>query len=62
MQWPDGYGDCCGYCLPATEPRPQFFACLLPCMMPTTCPCIAGKCTAVPIPRDGGATSMTELR
>jgi hypothetical protein len=54
MQWPDGVGDCCGYCLPRSAPMPPTIACILPCQMPTDCPCIQGKCTAVP---RGGTTA-----
>jgi hypothetical protein len=54
MQWPDGVGDCCGYCLPRSAPMPPTIACIRACDMPTDCPCIQGRCTAVP---RGGTTA-----
>jgi hypothetical protein len=56
VQWPDGVGDCCGYCLPRTVPKPATIACLVECMRPTDCPCVAGKCTPVPRPGTGTGT------
>jgi hypothetical protein len=45
VHYPDGVGTCCGACLPTTSPRPATIACLLPCMTPITCTCVATKCT-----------------
>jgi len=49
IHYAEGIGDCCGACQPTTAPRPPTFACLVACMTPITCPCIAGKCTATPV-------------
>lgn len=59
VQWPDGVGDCCGHCLPITMPKPLTIQCIRACDMPTDCPCIARKCTAVPRP-DGGSALRDE--
>jgi hypothetical protein len=45
IHYPDGVGDCCGACQPKSEPRPLEVLCLVECMQPITCPCVAGKCT-----------------
>ncbi|HEY7376697.1 MAG TPA: Kazal-type serine protease inhibitor [Polyangia bacterium] len=55
IQYADGVGDCCGYCLPKTAPMPPTVQCLQACDRPTVCPCIQGRCTAVP--SDGGAAA-----
>src|SRR4029079_3646945 len=55
VQYADGVGTCCGACLPKTVPMPPPMQCLRACDTPTVCPCIQGKCTAVP--RDGGAAA-----
>jgi hypothetical protein len=41
--------------LPRTAPKPGMISCLVPCSTPITCPCVAGKCTAVST--GGGAAS-----
>jgi hypothetical protein len=55
VHYADGIGDCCGACLPRTAPQPPMISCLVPCMQPITCPCVAGKCTPTPV---GGTTSQ----
>jgi hypothetical protein len=55
VHYADGVGDCCGACLPRTAPKPGMISCLVPCSTPITCPCVAGKCTAVST--GGGAAS-----
>jgi hypothetical protein len=49
VHYADGVGDCCGACLPTTAPMPLTMQCLLRCTAPITCPCVMGKCTAVPV-------------
>ena len=49
IQYADGIGDCCGACLPKTAPQPPTVQCFAPCSLPTTCPCIVGRCIAMPI-------------
>jgi len=49
IQYADGIGGCCGACLPKTAPMPAMIQCLRPCDMPTTCPCVLGRCVAMPV-------------
>jgi hypothetical protein len=41
--------------LPKTAPKPPTISCIRACDTPTDCPCVQGKCTAVP--RGGGTTA-----
>jgi len=43
--YPAGVGECCGSCIPATEPQPPTVQCLVACLTPLkSCTCVSHQC------------------
>ncbi len=43
--YPAGVGECCGSCIPATEPQPPTVQCLIACLTPLkSCTCVSHQC------------------